>query len=92
MTTFVVTITDPAQLAGITWAREQFNAALPPPPPPPPEGMSADEAALLPPVVDQQRRLETDADYVQWVMEQAAASYATQQEDAAWRAERTNRN
>lgn len=83
MTEFVVSITDPDQLAGISWAREQHNAALtppqveeppleegqePPPDPPPPEGLCA-----------------TDAEYVQWVMDQAAASYAQQQTDAAWR-------
>lgn len=57
MTDFVVTITDPAHLAGITWAREQ---------------------AVEP--------LATDADYVQWVMAEAAASYAEQQYMAEARA------
>ena len=72
MTDFVVTIIDEAQLAGITWAREQHDAALPPPTDPP------DPAAEAP--------LETDEAYVQWVMEQAAVSYAQQKSDAAWRA------
>lgn len=77
MTDFVVTITDPDQLAGIRWARERHNAPLTPPPleegeepppgSPPPEGLC-----------------ETDADYVQWVMDQAAASYAQQKRDAEW--------
>ena len=29
MTSFVVNIEDAAQLAGISWAREQYNASLP---------------------------------------------------------------
>lgn len=62
---FVITIDDPAHLAGISWAREQHNATLP---------QSPEEGA--PPV---EPPLETDADYVQWVMAQAAASYADQQ-------------
>jgi hypothetical protein len=75
MTDFVVTITDPSQLAGIAWARERHNAELTTPPPPegeeppaPPEGLCA-----------------TDADYVRWVLYQAALSYAQQQRDEEWR-------
>jgi hypothetical protein len=62
MTDFTVTITDPAQLAGITWACEQHNATLPP-------VAEGDEPA---PPFD-------DAAYIQWVIEQAAISYADQQ-------------
>ncbi len=79
MTEFVVTITDPDQLAGITWAREQYNAALPPLPPPEmmaaakdPE-LSAVTTVEIPPPM-----LETDQEYVQHVMAQAAVSYADQ--------------
>lgn len=54
---FIVTITDPKHLAGITAAREAYNAA------PNPNGP---------------QRFETDAEYVQFVMERAAASYARQ--------------
>jgi hypothetical protein len=95
MTDFIVTITDQAQLAGITWAREKYNAALPPPPPPPPppEEPGAMEAAANgdaapelreEPAAPVQQTLDTDDAYVQWVMEQAAASYAVQQEQEAW--------
>jgi len=78
---FTISITDPAQLAGISWAREQHNATLTPPDPPPPE-----EGEEAPPPPEPPAGLcETDADYVQWVMEQAAASYAQQQIDAQWR-------
>jgi len=71
MTDFVVTITDPVQLAAITWAREQYNASLPPAPPPPEEGGEPGEPPIPP--------IETDAEYVQWVMEQAVVSYSDQQ-------------
>jgi hypothetical protein len=82
MTDFVVTITDPDELAGITWAREQHNAALPPPPP---EDMGVTTLPVVPPdgvvqlpatTVDDP--LLTDEAYVQWVMEQAARSYSDQ--------------
>jgi hypothetical protein len=71
MTDFFVAITDPAQLQGITWAREQYNAALPPPTDPP-------DPEAVPPI-------ETDQDYMNWVMTQAAVSYAQQKVDADWR-------
>jgi hypothetical protein len=81
MTDFVVTITDPAQLAGITWAREQFNASLPPPPPDTLDTMEGGmEAPMMPmPMVNAVPPIETDQEYVQHVMEQAAVSYADQQ-------------
>ena len=82
MTDFTVTITDPEQLAGITWAREQYNAAIPPPPPPlePPPDSVAGAMTMPPPTMTLQTTtpIETDQDYVQWVMEQAAVSYADQ--------------
>jgi hypothetical protein len=93
MTDFIVTITDPEQLAGITWAREQRNASLPPAPVPPEPLPPGDEPVIdntlppepLPELPPDQRPLETDEEYVQWVMGQAAASYAVQQEQATWR-------
>jgi hypothetical protein len=91
MTDFIVTITDADQLAGIAWAREQHNASLPPAAPPmtevPPEDYidhtlpDALPEEPLPP----EGWLETDEQYVQWVMEQAAINYAVQQEQATWR-------
>jgi hypothetical protein len=113
MTDFIVSITDAAQLAGITWAREKYNESLPPPPPPPdPEVLDAGamreapangeanpmnevapgetqgeaEATPMaePEATPMQAPLDTDDAYVQWVMEQAAASYAVQQEQETW--------
>jgi len=77
MTDFVVSITDAASLAGITWAREQRNASLPPGDPPSEPGGEPGPSPVPP--------LETDAEYVQWVMEQASASYASDQHNAQWR-------
>jgi hypothetical protein len=89
LTDFVVTITDQASLDGITWAREQYNASLPPPPPPldtvtggmaTPEGVARPER-MMPapmPMADAPAPIETDQEYVQWVMSQAAISYADQ--------------
>jgi len=100
MTDFVVTITDPAELSGITWAREAHNAAIPQPPP---DVMAADMEPQLDTngmpipgtgngqsasafVADPtQVLLATDEEYVQWLVGQAAASYAIQQEQEAWR-------
>jgi len=65
MTDFVVTITDQAQLDGITWAREQYNLALPAVP---------DNMSDIPPTP----AIDTDEEYVQHVMEHAAMSYADQ--------------
>jgi hypothetical protein len=74
MTDFIVTITDPIQLEGITWAREQYNATLPPPPPPsePSDTVTGGMTETVTPPV------ESDEAYVQRVMEQAAISYADQ--------------
>lgn len=66
---FIVTITDQAQLDGITWVREQYNAAIPP---------GEDGTPSTPP-------LDSDEAYVNHVMSEAAASYAQQKTDAAWR-------
>jgi hypothetical protein len=68
MTDFTISITDQAQLDGITWAREQHNAALPTDDAGEPVGALAD-----------------DADFIEFVMQGAADSYARQQYDAAWR-------
>jgi hypothetical protein len=94
MTDFVVTITDPEQLAGITWAREQHNASLPPPPPDVLQPLEGDDegdepidriVVENPPQTQAEGAIATDEEYVQWVMEQASASYAVQQEQAQWR-------
>jgi len=61
METYAVTITDPTHVAGITAAREAYNAALPEPA----EGETK-------PVI------ETNEEYVQFVMGRAAESYAAQ--------------
>lgn len=70
MTTFSVTITDTHQLAGITAARNAYNAAVPAtlPDPKTPGAMIQDPAALM----------ATDAAYVSFVMGMAAQSYAKQ--------------
>jgi hypothetical protein len=64
---FTVTITDPADLAGITAAREAYNAALPVP-----EAVEGEEPGLP------AGYLATDEEYVQFVMAHAAKSYARQ--------------
>ncbi len=78
---FTGEITDPDKLAGITHARERYNADLP-------EQMH--EVEVTPadgdtPAVTEQRAivpkpgtLATDAEYVQYVMDKAAESYAKQ--------------
>lgn len=74
---FTVEITDPAKLAGITAAREAYNAALP-------EqfedvkGEDGKPTGERKTVEPRPGTLETDADYVQFVMEHAAESYAKQ--------------
>ena len=67
MTTFTVETTDEAHLAGITAARTAYNNSLP-------ENITDEEGNEIPnPDI-----LETDADYVQFVMGKAAESYANQ--------------
>lgn len=99
MTDFIVTITDPEQLAGITWAREQYNASIPPPSPPPeqtPEAMSADipttevMSDMMPTPVQQQTPLDTDEAYVQHIMDQASISYVDQKLRAEYQAHYEN--
>ncbi len=65
MTDYTVTITDAAQVAGITAAREAYNAALP-------DYVDEEtgEATTHPDTLD------TDAAYVQHVVSAAAANYA----------------
>jgi len=67
MTKFTVTIVDPAHLAGITAARESNNASMFP------DTKDEDGNVVVDPA-----RLETDEEYVQFVMANAAASYAKQ--------------
>lgn len=70
MTTFTVTITDAHQLAGITAARNAYNAALPATLPDP------NNAGAV--IVDPAAIVQTDAAYVQFVMGMAAQSYQKQ--------------
>ena len=72
MATFTITITEPAHLAGITSAREAYNAALP---------GAFDSAGQ--PILPAPGTLATDAAYVQFVMAKAAESYANQYPEAA---------
>lgn len=67
MAVFDITIIEASQLAGITAAREAYNADLP-------DAFDAEGNAveLKPGSID------TDAAYVQFVMERAAAGYALQ--------------
>lgn len=66
MTTFTITIDDEAKLAGITAARVRYNDNLP-------ATIIVDEVEVPNPDL-----LETDEDYVQFVMDKAAESYANQ--------------
>ena len=66
MTTFTITIEDESHLAGITAAREAYNLSLP-------QTIVVDEDEVANPDL-----IETDADYVQFVMSRAAESYAKQ--------------
>lgn len=65
MTDFTVTITDPSQLAGIAAARGEHNTNLAP---------ALDGAGQ--PITPNPNAIATDADYVQFVMQSAAVSYA----------------
>ena len=67
MANFTVTITDESHLAGITAARVVYNASLPATITDP-EGDEIPNPAIL----------DTDEDYVQFVMSKAAESYANQ--------------
>lgn len=62
--TFEIEITDADHLAGIAAAREAYNATL-----------VVAEGEII---EDHPDYIVTDADYVQFVMERAAASYANQ--------------
>jgi|KBSMisStandDraft_5_1062788.scaffolds.fasta_scaffold427712_2 hypothetical protein len=95
MTDFIVTITDPDQLAGITWARESYNASLPPEPPPMPDSVMGVMAApppdtMMMPGQQSAAAIQSDQEYVQWVMEQAAISYADQKLRAEYQAHYEN--
>lgn len=66
MTDFTVTITDEAELAGITWSREQYN----------------ERAPMLPNGQPSGTPIETDEAYMQFVMGNAAKSYVIQKSKA----------
>jgi hypothetical protein len=67
MTTFTIEITGTSKLAGITAARYKYNENLP-------LTITDEEGDEIPnPAI-----LETDEDYVQFVMDKAAESYANQ--------------
>jgi|EndMetStandDraft_9_1072997.scaffolds.fasta_scaffold15004_4 hypothetical protein len=69
MTRFTVEITDPAALAGIAAAREARNAAL---------AQRKSDGGDDTPIAAHPEYLASDADYVQFVIAGAAASYARQ--------------
>lgn len=66
MTIFTVEITNTSHLAGITAARSAYNAALP-------ATITDAEGNDIP----NPELLDTDAEYVQFVMSKAAESYAS---------------
>lgn len=66
MTTFTVEITDQKHLDGITAARNAYNNSLP-------QTVTENEVEVPNPAL-----LDTDAEYVQFVMSKAAESYANQ--------------
>jgi hypothetical protein len=67
MTTFTIEITGTSKLAGITAARNKYNENLP-------ATILDEEQNEIPnPAI-----LETDEDYVQFVMDKASESYAVQ--------------
>jgi hypothetical protein len=67
MTTFTIEITGTSKLAGITAARNKYNENLP-------STILDEEQNEIPnPAI-----LETDEDYVQFVMDKASESYANQ--------------
>ena len=67
MTTFTIEITNDSHLAGITAARLQHNSVLQP-------TVTDAEGVVTP----NPELIDTDADYVQFVMGRAAESYANQ--------------
>ena len=67
MTTFTIEITNDSHLAGITAARLQHNSVLQP------TVMDAEGTEIPNPEL-----IDTDAEYVQFVMSRAAESYANQ--------------
>jgi hypothetical protein len=76
MSSYTVTITDPAHVAGITAARAAYNAALSLAPAQGEEGEPSYVPAQA--LEDHPDFIATDGDYVQFVMANAAASYARQ--------------
>jgi hypothetical protein len=75
---FTVSITDPAKLAGIAAAREAYNAALPDEFEDVPVEGGAEGETERKAIEPKPGTLATDDDYVQFVMDRAAESYAKQ--------------
>lgn len=69
MTDFTITITDEKKLAGITAARNTYNAALP---------TEIDDPNNQGTMIPNPTILNSDNDYVQLVMDMAAQSYVNQ--------------
>ena len=69
MTDFTITITDEKKLAGITAARNTYNATLP---------TEIDDPSNQGTMIPNPAILNSDNDYVQFVMDMAAQSYANQ--------------
>jgi len=91
MAEFTINIDDPLHLAAITWAREQYNASLlpqieplPPRPQPDPNNPapSDTEKYLVEPEWNRPLPLESDAAYLQYVVQQAVADYVRQMSHA----------
>jgi len=76
MAEFIITITDPLSLAGITAAHNAYNATLQLTPA---QGVEGEEGYVpAQALADHPDYKATDADYVQFVMARAAESYANQ--------------
>ena len=71
MTTFTIEITGSSKLAGITAARNKYNENLP-------ATIQDEEQTEIPTEIPNPAILETDEDYVQFVMDKASESYANQ--------------
>ena len=76
MATFTIIITDEDKLAGIIAAREAYNAELPATIDDP-DFVPTEENEIAPKIANPDL-LETDEDYVQFVMDKAAESYSNQ--------------
>jgi len=72
MVDFTVTITDKTHLAGLTYARTQYNNSLPKVP------IKNTNPVEYEPIEDHPDYLATDQDYIQHIMSKACESYAKQ--------------